>query len=95
MTLKDLKGYVPGVYKIYFSFYSGGEIHGVRIDTRITIKEKEDDEDEEIKENIDKINEFRETFTLSEDAYSNEKILETLKENDSNFEKTFSALMSD
>ena len=48
----------------------------------------------EIDENIDKIQEFRDTFNLSEDEYPNEKILEILKENDFNYENAFSSLFN-
>jgi hypothetical protein len=93
VTVKDLGRYNTGEYKIVFLFYSGGKIHGEKITALIKIKEK-DDQKSEIDENIDKINEFRETFNLSEDEYSNEKILETLKENDFNFENAFSSLFN-
>ena len=47
-----------------------------------------------IKKKQDEINEFRETFNLSEDEYSNEKILEVLKEHNMNFENAFSSLFN-
>ena len=93
VTLKDLEGKAAGEYNIYFSFHSGGKIYGERIHALIKIKEK-DDEKNEIDENIDKINEFRETFNLTEEEYSDEKILDILKENDFNFENAFSALFN-
>ena len=94
VTLKDLEGKAAGEYNIYFSFHSGEKIYGERIHALIKIKEKENDEDKEIEKYIDKINEFRETFNLTEDEYSNEKVLDILKENDLNFENAFSALFN-
>ena len=90
VTVKDLGRYNTGEYKIVFLFYSGGKIHGEKITALIKIKEK-DDQKSEIDENIDKINEFRETFNLSEDEYSNEKIFKTLKDYNFNFENAFSS----
>ena len=59
----------------------------------IKIKIKEfNSQQNEIKENLDKINEFRDMFNLTEDEYPNERILETLQENDFNYENAFSAL---
>ena len=93
IIVKDLKNYIAGDYKIVFNFWSGGRIYGEKIVAIIRIKEK-DNKKNEIDENIDKINEFRETFNLSEDEYSNEKILGLLKENNFNFEDAFSALFN-
>ena len=93
VTIKDLKNYPEGEYKIIFWFYSGGKIHGEKIVAIIRIKEK-DEKKNEIDENIDKIQEFRDTFNLSEDEYPNEKILEILKENDFNYENAFSSLFN-
>ena len=41
---------------------------------------------------MEKINEFRETFSLSENDYSNEKLFDILQENDFNYEQAFSSL---
>ena len=59
----------------------------------IKIKKK-DGKKKEIDEFIDKIKEFRDTFNLSEDEYSDEKILEILKENNFNYENAFSSLFN-
>ena len=91
IIVDDLSRYNQGEYKIIFSFYSGGKIHGEKITALIKIKENQKNE---IDEYIDKINEFRETFNLSEDEYSNEKILEVLKEHNMNFENAFSSLFN-
>ena len=88
-----MKYYPAGDYKIFFSFYSGGKIHGEKIVAVIRIKEK-DNKNDEINENIDKIHEFRDTFNLSEDEFPNEKLLEILKDNDFNYENAFSSLFN-
>ena len=41
---------------------------------------------------MDKINDFRDTFSLSVKEYPDEKIYEILKENEFNFENAFSSL---
>ena len=83
--------YVQGEYKIIFSFYSGGKIHGEKITALIKIKENQKNE---IDEYIEKINEFRENFNLSEDEYSNEKLFVVLKDHNFNFENAFSSLFN-
>ena len=82
--MKHLQNYPAGEYKVIFLFWSGGKIHGEKIIALIKIKEK-DNTTKEIDENIDKIQEFRETFNLSEDEYPNEKLLEILKYNNFNY----------
>ena len=91
ITVKHLQNYPAGEYKVIFLFWSGGKIHGEKIIALIKIKEK-DNTTKEIDENIAKIQEFRETFNLSEDEYPNEKLLEILKYNNFNYEKAFSSL---
>ena len=93
VKVKDLKNYSVGDYKVIFSFYSGGKIHGEKIVAIIRIKE-ENDINNEIAENIDKIHEFRDTFNLSEDDYPNEKILEILKKYNFNYEDAFCFLFN-
>ena len=93
VIIKDLKNYSEGDYKIAFLFYSGGKIRGEKIVALIRIKKK-DDKKNEIDKYIDKIQEFRDTFNLSEDEYSNEKLLEILKENDFNYENAFSSIFN-
>ena len=39
IIVDDLSRYVQGEYKIIFSFYSGGKIHGEKITAKILIKE--------------------------------------------------------
>ena len=91
VKLKDLKNYPIGEYKAFFVFYSGGKIHGEKIVAIIKIKEI-DDANKEINENIDKIKVFRETFNLDGDEFSDEKLLEVLKENGFNYANAFDSL---
>ena len=91
VKLKDLKNYPIGEYKAFFVFYSGGKIHGKKIVAIIKIKEIVD-ANKEIIENFDKIKEFRETFNLEEKEFSDEKLLEVLKENGFNYANAFDSL---
>ena len=91
VTIKNLKNYSVGEYKASLLFCVGEKIYGEKLILRIKIKEK-DETNKKIKENIDKINEFRETFSLNENDYSNEKIYDILQENDFNYEQAFSSL---
>ena len=88
IIVNDMKRYEQGEYKIIFLFYSGGKIHGEKITALIKIQKNPKDE---INKYIDKINQFRKTFNLSEDEYSNEKIFKTLKDYNFNFENAFSS----
>ena len=91
VTFKNLSKYLPGEYQANLVFCSNGKICGEKLKIKIKIKEF-DSQKNEIKENLDKINEFRDMFNLNEDEYSNEKILEVLQENDFNYENAFSSL---
>ena len=93
IIVKDLSNYPVGEYKAVFSFWSGGKIYGEKITAIVKIIEKKKKKSE-IDEYMDKIQEFRDTFNLSEDEYANEKILDILKENDFNFENAFSSLFN-
>ena len=92
-VIKNLGRYADGEYKAIFLFYTKGKIRGEKITAMVKIKEK-DNKKSEIEENMDKISEFRDTFNLSEEEYSNEKIFEILKDNDFNFESAFSSLFN-
>jgi hypothetical protein len=91
VTFKNLGKYSPGEYQANLIFCSDGKRCGETLPIKIKIKEFNSQQNE-IKENLDKINEFRDMFNLTEDEYPNERILETLQENDFNYEKAFSAL---
>ena len=92
-VIKNLGRYADGEYKVIYLFYTEGKIRGEKITAIVKIKEK-DNKKSEVEENMEKINEFRDTFNLSEEEYSNEKIFEILKDNDFNFESAFSSLFN-
>ena len=91
--MKDLHNYPAGDYNVIFLFWSNGNYHGEKIQAVIRIKEKENIESE-IAEYMDKIKEFRDYYSLSEEDYPNDKILEALKENDFNYENAFSSIFN-
>jgi hypothetical protein len=91
ITIHNLGKYKAWEYQANLGFYIDENIYGDKLSIRIKIKEVNNDNDE-IEANIEKINEFRETFSLSEEEYPNEKILTVLQENDFNFEQAFSSL---
>ena len=90
INFKNLSQYPAGEYQASLVFFSNGKICGDKLVFKIKIREHNNNN--EIKENLKTIKEFRDTFNLSEEEYPNEKILETLQENDFNFEKAFGAL---
>ena len=79
-----------GEYKLSYKFYINGKPIGEKLTLRIIVKEKMFDN--EIEQNLDKIKEFREAFNLSEEDYSDDRLLEVLKKNDFEFEKSFEKL---
>ena len=91
LIFKNLSNYQVGEYQANIAFFVDDKIYGDKLVIRIKIREI-DNQDEEIKGYLDTINEFRDTFNLSEDEYPNDKILDILKENDFNFEAAFSSL---
>ena len=78
-----------GEYNSYYWLYANGKPFSEKITLRINIKEKGEEEIEKYK---DKIKEFRDNYDLSEEEYSDERLLECLKENDFEFEATFGKL---
>ena len=66
-----------------------GKKYGDDIELDIIIKDKGDDEEEKHKKLVQ---EFRDEYTLSEDAYSDEKLLQVLKEHNYNIVEAFTSL---
>ena len=93
VVIKGLGRYPPGEYKTIFEFYCDGISYGENIVVRIQLKEK-NGKKSEIEPYMDKINDFRDTFSLSVKDYPDEKIYEILKENEFNFENAFSSLFN-
>jgi len=88
VKFKNLQNLKEGEYISYIRF----EINGETIGEKLALKNiiiKIDNIDY-----IDKIIEFRENFALDENVYSNEKLLEVLKNNDFNEELAFGELFS-
>ena len=92
VVVKDLERNEPGEYKSFLNFNVNEQNYGEKLTLRIHIKEEKKDNELNDKKKV--IDEFRNTFGLSEEEFSDEKMLEKLKENDFNFEKTFDALFN-
>ena len=88
-----LSNYRVGEYQANLAFCCDEKIYGETLVARVKIKEI-NNSNKDIEDNIDKINEFRETFNLSEDEFPNDKILTILQENNFNFEEAFGSLFS-
>ena len=85
IVLTNLKEFPIGEYESFLWFYVGGEKFGDRLTIRINIKPK-NVHILEIEKNIEKINNFRKYYSLSNEKYSDEQLLEALTR--SNFDKT-------
>jgi len=94
IVLKGLEIYTPKQYKSFMGFYIDDEKFGEQLTLTINIKEKNKIK-KELEDNMDKINEFRNTFDLNAEDYSDEKLLKVLKENNFNYEEAFSQLYDD
>ena len=88
IIFKQIENYPVAEYKSYLWFNVDGQNFGDKIIITFKIIEKNN----ELEENMDKIKEFIENYGLTEGEYSNEKILEHLKQNNFDFEKTFNSL---
>ena len=91
IRFNNLKNYKVGEYQTNFAFCCDEKIYGETLMARVKIKEI-NNSNKDIEDNIDKINEFRETFNLSEYEYPNDKILTILQENNFNYEDAFGSL---
>ena len=89
VNFNELKPYPPGDYTAGFFFEVDGKKYGDDIELDIIIKDKGDDEEEKHKKLVQ---EFRDEYTLSEDAYSDEKLLQVLKEHNYNIVEAFTSL---
>ena len=89
VNFNELKPYPPGDYTAGFFFEVDGKKYGDDIELDIIIKDKGENEKEKYKKFIQ---EFRDEYTLSEDAYSDEKLLQVLKEHNYNIVEAFTSL---
>ena len=89
VNFNELKPYPPGDYTAGFFFEVDGKKYGDDIELDIIIKDKDEDEEEKHKRLVQ---EFRDEYTLSEDAYPDEKLLQVLKEHNFNIVEAFTSL---
>ena len=92
VKFENLGNLKKGEYKSYLLFNVKGKNYGDKLTLIINVKEKE--EMNEMEKYMKKIEEFRSTFNLSENEYTNEKIFDVLKEHNLNFEEAFSSLFT-
>ena len=84
--VKDLGSYPIGNYKIYLCFEVNGEQYGDKLLLKIEIKEKQE---VDIKE---KIKEFREIYSLSQEDFSDNQISQIIQKYNFKYDQAFSAL---
>ena len=86
IELIDVDQYPIGEYNCYLDFEVNGEKYGEKIDFKIIIKDRNKD--------LDKINEFREIFSLSKDEYPDDKLSDALQKKNFNYQNAFSSLFN-
>ena len=91
--VKGIERNEPGEYKTFLYFNVNNENLGEKLTLSINIREQKSENDE-LNEKRDTIKEFRDNFGLDELDYSDEKLLEILKQYDFNFEKAFESLFN-
>jgi len=89
IQFNNLGQYKAGTYESYMNCYINEQVYGERMVLKIVINKKAISE---VEKNLDKINEFREMFDLKENDYSNEVLYNALKNNDFDYELSFSTL---
>ena len=93
VKFNNLKDYKENEYKSYLRFEVNGELIGEELVLKNVIKKKENPNDE-INQYMEKFTEFRQSFNLDQNDYSNEMLLDKLKENNFNFELSFQSLFN-
>ena len=91
IVLNGLSNYSHKQYKSYLNFYIDDDEIGEQIILTINIKEK-DKTKKEIEDNMDKITEFRQIYSLGIEDYSDEKLFEVLKNNNYDYDMAFGSL---
>ena len=86
VIFKNLNQLPAGEYKSFLFFFANGNPFGKEIILKIIIKQK-NNQNEEMIQNIEKIKTIREILVLSENDYSDERILEKLKKVNYNVEE--------
>ena len=93
INFKNVEKYDVGEYKSYLWFYLNGEKIGDKILITFKIKEKEN-QDNEMDKYMDKIKELRDTYGISKEDCSDERILNVLKESNFDSEEAFNKLFN-
>ena len=93
VKFENLAKLKEGEYQSYARFVVNGTKYGEKLIFKNIIK-KEDNQGNEVNKYMDKIQEFREGYGLEENEYSNERILEVLKNNNFDFDQSFNDLFS-
>ena len=91
IIVSGLGNYSHKQYKSYLCLYIDDEVIGDQIILTINIKEK-DKPKKEIEDYMNKINEFREIYSLGVEDYSDEKLFEVLKNNNYDYDSAFGSL---
>ena len=91
IIFKQIENYHVGEYKSYLWFNVDGQTFGDKIIITFKFIEKKD-QNNEVEENIEKIQQFIKKFDITEGLFPNEKILRRLKKYDFDFNKTFNSL---
>ena len=86
LKIDNLENYPVGEYKAYLEFYSDGKNYGEKIEIKINIRENNE------RKKI--IKEFKKEYNLDDKEYSDEKVLEILKNNDFDYIKSFSSMFN-
>ena len=94
VKFNKLKSYKEGEYKSYLRFNIFGKKIGDIIDLTIKIMKKENPDDE-MKQYIQDILDFRDQFGLSEEDFPNKRVFDLLKENDFDSQMAFESLYND
>jgi hypothetical protein len=87
IVINDLGEYPPGDYNVYLRFEVNGEQYGERIEIKLVIKEKQNDD-------LIKLNKFRKLFNLPEKDYTTENLLALLKKHNFDCESAFMELIN-
>jgi hypothetical protein len=91
VKFKNLKNFKEGEYDSYVKFFINDQNYGDELKLKVKILKKED-EDEEMNYYKDLIAEFRNSFSLNETEFSNERLFKALKENEYDLEQAFTSL---
>ena len=89
IILKELDNNKAGKYKLSYDFYVNNDYYETELEINVIIKENKNNEIYRYKKNI---KEFRDNFNLSENDYTDERLLDLLKKNNFQFESAFISL---